>query len=257
MKLLNDSGLQHLINKNKQLFDSKADKGDIPTKNSQLENDSQFLVAEDLVDLGGGDMLKAVYDADDDGIVDNAKKVNGFTVESNVPADAKFGDTYNDENNAFLANDPSDGVEPTLPRDCDTVGGFSVGANVPADAKFTDTVYDLSPYLKKRNDTLNTYTEGLVEIDETGVIDLIDGNVFVDKLTNDIEYSIINTKSGVHSFTLFIQIGATARVITFPNNVKWDGGETPEITEVDKMYILTFVTIDEGINWYGMEGGVF
>ena len=230
---------------------------DVPSKVSELENDSQFLIAEDLADLGGGDMLKAVYDTDDDGIVDNAKKVNGFTVESNVPADAKFGDTYNDDNNAFLANDPSDGVEPTLPRDCDTVGGFSVGVNVPADAKFTDTVYDLSPYLKKRNDTLNTYTEGLVEIDETGVINLIDGNVFVDKLTNDIEYSIINTKTGVHSFTLFIQIGATARVITFPNNVKWDGGETPEITEVDKIYILTFVTIDEGINWYGMEGGVF
>ena len=52
-------------------------------------------------------------------------------------------------------------------------------------------------------------------------------------------------------------MGETIRTLTFSNNVKWEGGETPEITEVDKMYILTFVTIDEGINWYGMKGGAF
>ena len=45
-----------------------------------------------------GDMTKAIYDKDDDGIVDNAKMVNGHTVECDVPGDAKFTDTiYNDE----------------------------------------------------------------------------------------------------------------------------------------------------------------
>ena len=44
-----------------------------------------------------GDMTKAVYDTNDDGIVDNAEKVNGHTVESNVPADAKFTDTQYDD----------------------------------------------------------------------------------------------------------------------------------------------------------------
>lgn len=40
-----------------------------------------------------GDMQKSVYDADNDGIVDNAKKVNNHSVNSDVPANAKFTDT--------------------------------------------------------------------------------------------------------------------------------------------------------------------
>ena len=42
---------------------------------------------------GAGDMLKSEYDSDGNGIVDNAEKVGGFTVETNVPANAKFTDT--------------------------------------------------------------------------------------------------------------------------------------------------------------------
>jgi hypothetical protein len=42
---------------------------------------------------GAGDMLKSEYDTDGDGIVDNAEKVNGFTVGTDVPANAKFTDT--------------------------------------------------------------------------------------------------------------------------------------------------------------------
>ena len=46
---------------------------------------------------GSGDMLTSVYDIDKDGIVDNAKKVNGHTIESNVPENAKFTDTLYDD----------------------------------------------------------------------------------------------------------------------------------------------------------------
>lgn len=41
---------------------------------------------------GSGDMHTSVYDIDEDGIVDNAAKVNGHTVESDVPAGAVFTD---------------------------------------------------------------------------------------------------------------------------------------------------------------------
>lgn len=40
--------------------------------------------------IGTGDMLKAVYDANGNGIVDNAEKVNGHTVLSDVPENANF-----------------------------------------------------------------------------------------------------------------------------------------------------------------------
>ena len=38
-------------------------------------------------------MLKSVYDTDNNGIVDNAERVSGFTVGVNVPANAVFTDT--------------------------------------------------------------------------------------------------------------------------------------------------------------------
>ena len=54
---------------------------------------------------GSGDMLKSTYDKNNNGIVDNAEKVNGFTVAKNVPADAKFTDTvYNDTEVRNLIN---------------------------------------------------------------------------------------------------------------------------------------------------------
>ena len=46
---------------------------------------------------GGGDMAKAIYDTNNNGIVDNAEKVNNHTVEKDVPNDAIFTDTtYSD-----------------------------------------------------------------------------------------------------------------------------------------------------------------
>lgn len=46
---------------------------------------------------GGGDMYKSTYDTNDNGVVDNAEKVNNHTVEKDVPPDAKFTDTVYDD----------------------------------------------------------------------------------------------------------------------------------------------------------------
>lgn len=50
-------------------------------------------VDDSVGNAGGGDMLKSVYDTNGNGIVDNAEKVNGHTVETDVPANAAFTDT--------------------------------------------------------------------------------------------------------------------------------------------------------------------
>ena len=42
---------------------------------------------------GAGDMLKATYDTNNSGVVDNAEKVNGLTVLTAVPSGALFTDT--------------------------------------------------------------------------------------------------------------------------------------------------------------------
>ena len=59
---------------------------------------------------GAGDMVKSVYDINDNGIVDNAERVNNHTVESDVPSNAVFTDTtYTagtgiDINNGVISN---------------------------------------------------------------------------------------------------------------------------------------------------------
>lgn len=50
-----------------------------------------------LSENASGDMLKATYDTNDSGVVDNAEKVNGHSVYKDVPSDAVFTDTVYDD----------------------------------------------------------------------------------------------------------------------------------------------------------------
>ena len=62
--------------------------GNLPTNTTYWS-----LLAQKGTDgLGSGDMLKATYDITNNGIVDNAEKVNGHTVLKDVPVDALFTD---------------------------------------------------------------------------------------------------------------------------------------------------------------------
>jgi hypothetical protein len=131
-----------------------------------------------------------------------------------------------------------------------------VKTDVPLNAQFTDTIVDISGKLSKSNDTLETYTEKIQAT--TGIINLSLANVFTDTPSANRTYSITNAKSGVaHSFTLIITMGATVRTLTFPASVKWQSGETPDMTTANKTYVLTFMTVDGGTNWFGMLGGEF
>jgi hypothetical protein len=76
-------------------------------------NDKINAINTNLEDLGAGDMLKSVYDTNGNGIVDNAEKVNGFTVGVDVPANAKFTDTIY-----------------TLPTAGSSLGGVKSGGDV-------------------------------------------------------------------------------------------------------------------------------
>lgn len=106
---------------------------------------------------------------------------------------------------------------------------------------------------------LESYSEKLVTLSGTSTaINLSLGNVFTHTLSGNTTYSITNAVSGqAHSFTLMITQTATARTITFPASVKWQGGEIPDLSTASKTYILTFMTVDGGTNWLGMFGGEF
>lgn len=67
-------------------------------------------VDDAMASAGMGDMLKNVYDTNNNGIVDNAEKVNGLTVLTAVPANAKFTDTT-----YGVVSTAANGLTPKLP----------------------------------------------------------------------------------------------------------------------------------------------
>ncbi len=86
----NNDATRHIAAEERTRWNNKAEVSQIPTKVSELENDENFVTQEELEDAGYGDMLKSVYDTNDDGIVDNADKLDGYHASSFV---LKTGDT--------------------------------------------------------------------------------------------------------------------------------------------------------------------
>lgn len=101
-KFLDSNGLLYLWGKFTARLSGKLDKtggtltgtlalNDDPATDMQAAN--KRYVDSKVAAAGGGDMLKSAYDSNANGIVDNAEKVNGHTVEADVPAGAVFTDT--------------------------------------------------------------------------------------------------------------------------------------------------------------------
>ena len=80
------------VNK-KHLHSNKALLDKIKGNSNNTYDLEQMVTKSELGDSGYGDMLKSVYDTNGNGIVDNAEKVNGHTVGTDVPVNAKFTDT--------------------------------------------------------------------------------------------------------------------------------------------------------------------
>ena len=118
--IVEDTTHRFVTDSEKTNWNEKAEMSDIPTMTSQLENDTNFITQFDLTGAGLGDMLMSVYDKNKNGIVDNADKVNGFTVGIDVPSNAIFTDTIVDIS--------------------DKVDRSQVLTDVPENAVFTDTI---------------------------------------------------------------------------------------------------------------------
>ena len=90
------------------------------------------------------------------------------------------------------------------------------------------------------------------------ILDISLGNVFEVTLTENVTTLTLSNpaSSGKScSFTLILTQDNPARTISWPASVKWNLGTAPTITTVSAIYILTFVTIDEGTIWYGFLSG--
>lgn len=169
---------------------NKANKVDIPTKNSQLTNDTDYVTSSELGDAGLGDMTKAVYDKNNSGVVDKAKiansvvwggvsgKPSAFTPSSHTHV---IGDISGLGVELEEKETPS-GAQAKATKslsDAKVYVDNKVKTDVPMGAKFTDTVYNhpsTHPYsmitgtpskLSDFTNDISTYHKGSTPISNT------------------------------------------------------------------------------------------
>ncbi|WP_254909246.1 hypothetical protein [Clostridium tyrobutyricum] len=92
-------------------YNNLSNRPSIPTKVSQLSNDSKFVTQTDLGNAGYGDMMKSAYDKDNDGVIDKAASLNriditGQTVDLNsiILSDGTMNKYYINKTNGGSAN---------------------------------------------------------------------------------------------------------------------------------------------------------
>ena len=78
----------------------------------------------------------------------------------------------------------------------------------------------------------------------------VDGAVFTKTVTTNTTFTISDTPSNVAAcFTLVLTNGGS-HTVTWPSSVKWTEGTPPELIAAG-IDVITFITPDGGITWYG------
>jgi len=223
------------------------------------ENGLRYLWAkiEALVSkFGEGDMLKSTYDADGDGVVDNAKKVNGKTVESNVPANAKFTDTvYTHPTHT----DKSSGLYKVV---IDALGHVT-GATAVTKADITDLGIPAqdTKVTVVNNLTSTSTADALSAAQGKYLNDMVDGlladlgEIYVDISQMGNKYALKTDITGVYKYkgtvpnvanlpTSGNTVGDVYNVEARGINYAWDGYEWDNLGELFTEPVIANATID-------------
>ena len=97
---------------------------------------------------------------------------------------------------------------------------------------------------------------GTITVSATTTVDLSLGNVIYYTQTNDTTVSFANTANGNVYFIRTKDDNTTARTITWPDRIKWDGGTAPTLLDNPRStdaQVFLLVTRDMGVTWYGKE----
>ena len=92
----------------------------------------------------------------------------------------------------------------------------------------------------------------------TTTIDLSNGNMIVATQSANTTVSFANTSNGNVYFIRLKDETTTARTITWPHIINWDGGSAPSLVVNDggsdkEGQVFLLVTRDMGVTWYGKE----
>jgi hypothetical protein len=171
----------------------------------------------------------------------------------------KLTQSSNDAGHVVSASYSSGPGETTVTVDCTVDAGLSAVEygqpvdNEPKITELTGTALN-EPELKDYAETRTTPSSS----SGTLTLDINNGNVFEVTLTEDVTTLTVSNPSAsgkACSFTLILTQDSTARTITWPGSVKWPGGEEPDLSTVDTVYVLTFLTTNAGATWYGFPAG--
>lgn len=77
-------------------------------------------------------------------------------------------------------------------------------------------------------------------------------------LTADCVFTFDSASASRYELTLILkQDGTGTRLVTWPGSVKWASGIAPVLsTGANKVDVVTFISPDIGVTWYGMLAGL-
>ena len=87
-------------------------------------------------------------------------------------------------------------------------------------------------------------------------IDLSNGNLIYASQSANTTVSFANSENGNVYFVRVKDATDTARTITWPDRINWEGGTTPtliNVNDTEEAQVFLLVTRDMGVTWYGKE----
>lgn len=188
---------------------------------------------------GGGDMLKATYDADDDGRVDDAEQLaDGTNTVTAAQARTHIDDTANPHG----------------------VTAAQASAIPSADEGVANGVATLDGNVRVVEPAVRVEEEVATDADSTAThaFDLDTGTVFQLTLTANCTVSFANVPAGGFGITIeLIQDATGSRTVTWPAAVTWADGTAPTLsTAANAVDVVALYTPDGGTTWRGFLAGL-
>lgn len=94
------------------------------------------------------------------------------------------------------------------------------------------------------------FKNALVLDTSSSVIDVSQASCFIKTINDATAFTFSSVPSGVLCSVIVVLHNGGSYFIVWPQNVKWSGNETPDLT-VNGTDILNFVTFDGGTSWFG------
>ena len=122
-----------------------------------------------------------------------------------------------------------------------------------------DMLLLLDNKLDSHGGIIKGYGEEVMLLDSANpIIDVTQATVFRLPMNEDAAISIVTPQQdAAYSFTLRIEQADTAYDVTFPENVDFGETELPPLKVANKKFYISVITLDGGLTWEGLFGGVF